>query len=76
MYGQCATHDVCDPNQAMLDAYERLWGNCPYAADDEGLNTLINVAWEVSKSNSFDIDCVNALSIKDLENYVKIYKQL
>lgn len=43
----CATHDFCDPNQALIDVFER-----------EGLDAveetdLSNAVWDLAKANSF-----------------------
>lgn len=46
--GVCATHDYCDPNQAMIDALEAFgveW--------DNDLCELVNAAWDIANANKF-----------------------
>lgn len=50
----CATHDFCDPNQAMIDAFKSLFGKEPTGRNREQ-NYLIDNAWELSKTNGFKI---------------------
>lgn len=54
----CATHDFCDPNESMMDAWRALtgeWaldnGNNPEIADLQ-LNRM-NDAWAIAKRNLF-----------------------
>lgn len=50
--GCCATHDFCDPNQAMIDAFTNLFGKEP-SARNQKQNTLINNAWAAAKQAQF-----------------------
>lgn len=52
-YKGCATGDYCDSNQAMIDAWEKLWGKCEYSATKVWMGNLMDKAWEVAKINSF-----------------------
>lgn len=50
--GVCATHDFCDPNQAMLDAWEKV------AAREHDLHSdrevsIVNRAWTLARKNQF-----------------------
>jgi hypothetical protein len=46
--GLCASHDFCDPNQAMADALESLG-----LYFHPTLCEVINAAWDLSKSSNF-----------------------
>lgn len=46
--GCCASHDFCDPNQAMADALS-VFG----LAFDTEMCDLINAAWSIASSNGF-----------------------
>lgn len=46
--GCCATHDFCDPNQAMADALEEFGLHF-----DPKMCDLINEAWELAKQRGF-----------------------
>jgi len=50
--GLCATHDFCDPNQAMLDAMEEL--GIELDVQDEKQIQLIDEAWSLAKAAGFD----------------------
>lgn len=54
--GLCATHDFCDPNQAMIDALESF--GLEYEGHDEVQGKLIDLAWSIAKANQFDPDTV------------------
>lgn len=46
--GVCASHDYCDPNQAMIDALESFgieW--------DNEMCDLVNAAWEIARQHEF-----------------------
>ncbi len=51
-HGACATHEYCDPNQAMIDAFTLLFHREP-EAQGENDNDLMNKAWNLSKSQEF-----------------------
>lgn len=50
--GCCATHDFCDPNQAMIDAFTSVFGREPSAKNQKD-NLLINNAWNIAKDSQF-----------------------
>lgn len=53
----CATHDFCDPNQAMIDACVKVWGREPEFgdADPDGKDTdAINEAWNIARKAEFN----------------------
>jgi hypothetical protein len=53
----CHSHDFCDANQIMLDACEEL----SIPADDvtsEEFVTLTDAAWDIAKSNDFDVNAI------------------
>lgn len=56
----CASHDHCDPNQAMIDAYAVVFGREPFNDDDQEQSDLdtdrINEAWNLSKKNKFQFN--------------------
>ena len=45
-HGCCASHDFCDANMVMLEAFERVMGHEPYL-DSEADMRLINEAWKI-----------------------------
>lgn len=47
----CATHDYCDPNQAMIDALEAFGIELDVQSDEQ--NALISDAWTIAKRNGF-----------------------
>jgi phosphopantetheinyl transferase (holo-ACP synthase) len=58
----CATHQYCDPNEAMLQAFETVIGREFVFFDAEIPNTesqqvkddlLITIAWNLSRKNNF-----------------------
>lgn len=51
--GVCATHDFCDPNQAMLDAMESF--GIFYEGCDQTTEYLINNAWRIAKASRFSL---------------------
>lgn len=53
----CASHDYCDANCAMYEAFERVVGREP-SSDDEDVNSnadcaLWNAAWSLRKAQGF-----------------------
>ena len=42
--GACASHDFCDANMAMLEAFKRVVGRAPDLAEDADVNLWDN-AW-------------------------------
>ena len=53
--GCCATHDFCDPNQAMIDAYKTIFGKEPSTQSQKD-NTIINNAWTIASTAQFKTD--------------------
>lgn len=49
--GFCASHDFCDPNQAMIDALDSF--GLQFDPSDEVVGKLIDDAWQKSKSAGF-----------------------
>lgn len=52
----CATHEFCDPNQYMLDAFSAIIGREPVfgTENDNGSDLrLMNNAWLLAKDNEF-----------------------
>lgn len=47
----CATHEYCDPNQAMLDAMEKL--GMEYDPSSQKQTDLTNLAWDIAKRAGF-----------------------
>ncbi len=52
--GVCASHDFCDPNQAMLDAMEEL--GIEFDPQDEQQTRLTDGAWTLAKAAGFDAE--------------------
>ena len=48
----CLSHDYCDANQAMIDAFEIIHGRDPFAMEggptDAEMNAVVD-AWEMAK---------------------------
>lgn len=60
--GSCATHDFCDSNQAMLDAFEKIMGREVVFHDDEipgsekqeeEDSALMDAAWNMAREKEF-----------------------
>ena len=49
----CHSHDVCDPNQAMIDALEELGAELDI--QDDAQVRLIDEAWAIAKASRFDL---------------------
>ena len=47
----CATHEYCDPNQAMINAFEHFGIDIDF--DNEEHINLINDAWKLANDNKF-----------------------
>ncbi len=43
----CHSHDFCDANQAMIDAWKELWPEMEFDIDEHA--DLINEAWEIAR---------------------------
>lgn len=50
--GICHTHDVCDPNQAIIDALAEMGRECD--PQDEQQSLLIDFAWTIARAAEFD----------------------
>ncbi|MBN8422479.1 MAG: hypothetical protein J0L73_26425 [Verrucomicrobia bacterium] len=60
----CHSHDFCDANQTMLDAWQALTGEeCEFSADDDALTALINEAWNIAKAHDFSRATLLALEL-------------
>jgi hypothetical protein len=49
----CATHDHCDPNEAMIDAWDQVIAR-PFYAATWADTTLSDRAWQMAKENRFE----------------------
>jgi len=49
----CATHDYCDPNQAMLDAHKKITGR-ELDDHDEATMRIVDRAWTMARVALFD----------------------
>ena len=49
----CASHDYCDPNQAMIEALEKF--DIEYDGQDENQGKLIDEAWSIAKREGFSV---------------------
>lgn len=50
--GSCATHDFCDANQAIIDAFEKEAGRELDTQDEDDMK-LIQKAWDLARDNNF-----------------------
>lgn len=48
----CVTHEVCDPNVTMMDAFKHVMKHEPELLND-GHMAVINAAWALAKTNNF-----------------------
>ncbi len=51
----CHTHDFCDANVHMINAFKSIMGREADSSSEEDIN-LINSAWDIAKYNRFGID--------------------
>lgn len=49
--GACASHDFCDANMAMAEAFEKIFGEFDFSSDIH--SALFNGAWNIAKANKF-----------------------
>jgi len=49
----CATHEYCDPNEAICIAVDELLNTSDWSLDDPFILELITKAWELSSQNQF-----------------------
>ena len=55
-HGACATHNYCDANQVMIDAFVAIFGREPAYADEPGNEQDTNItisAWDEARKNKF-----------------------
>lgn len=52
----CATHDFCDANMAMLQAWQECTGGDEIDTNDEAQAAVWNAAWTLAKAAEFDAD--------------------
>lgn len=52
--GCCATHDFCDANMVMAEAFEAVTGRGPDVSSAEDTN-LWNAAWDIARTQGFNI---------------------
>jgi hypothetical protein len=53
-YGRaCATHDFCDANIVMYDAYVSLFGEL-VDLDDDNVNWVLDRAWDLARAVDFE----------------------
>lgn len=50
--GMCASHEYCDPNEAMAEAFEMVFGRELDVLNNDDI-TIVNEAWKISKVNQF-----------------------
>lgn len=48
----CASHEFCDPNVAMIEAFEKAIGRSMDFQSDDDMG-LVNTAWALAKRNNF-----------------------
>lgn len=51
--GLCASHEYCDPNEAMYEAFEEAMDRQPDIVNSETDKALWDAAWQLSKDNNF-----------------------
>lgn len=49
----CHSHDFCDANMALIEAYENIYGCEPTFSDDKTMD-LINTAWALARTLEFN----------------------
>lgn len=52
--GFCATHDYCDPNQAMIDAWEIESGR-EWSSEDAECYEITEAAWPMARRSGFSM---------------------
>lgn len=53
--GCCATHDFCDANMLMLDAWSEITGEDPDAWDGDEDMGVVNAAWDLARESEFTL---------------------
>jgi hypothetical protein len=62
--GICHTHDFCDANQVMLDAWEKLMGaECSCDSTNDAENAVWNEAWSIASKANFNRSVLLALDL-------------
>lgn len=51
--GACASHDVCDANMVMMEAWTKFFGVDYINGDDDEQCRLWSEAWHLAKANEF-----------------------
>ena len=57
----CATHDYCDPNEAMWTAFENEVGHELDLQSSDDMD-LVNEAWTIAKDHNFDAELIEAIA--------------
>lgn len=57
----CATHDYCDPNEAMWTAFENEVGRELDLQSPKDMD-LVNEAWTIAKDHNFDAELIEAIA--------------
>lgn len=52
--GACATHNYCDSNMAMAEAFESVIGREPDVSSDSDCD-MWNHAWDIAQENEFNM---------------------
>lgn len=61
--GCCASHDFCDSNSSMIEAFICCYAAYPIA-DSEYDSRIINAAWDLARKSGFDISRINGESVE------------
>lgn len=67
----CATHEFCDPNEAMLMAFSKVYGK--EFTLTKGNMKLWNSAWDLSKANGFNVMHFYKITIRQGRKIQGIY---
>lgn len=51
----CHSHDECDANMAMLEAFEKTFPSEPFDLDSAEQVALFNNAWDKARENNFNL---------------------
>lgn len=69
--GSCATHDYCDANEAMDDAFKEVYGfsSCDTGGDGIGCMSDIaievwNEAWGLAQDSRFSLGAISTIALK------------
>lgn len=67
----CASHDFCDANMAMLEAFKQVTGRDPDLAESDEDHRLWSEAWRLAKATHLTAPA--KLTGDDLDAYVRAY---